>query len=138
MGVVQNYGSSDKVGKEVNTALRVLNPNSGGFPNVVRDSFFCQSGQPPCFFQQPAFPINLKAFSWRRIAFTPHPAMWILPLVGYAGVLLGFGFLTLAIGMRSIHPPPHPQPNLPWFLSGAQTLLTTRKQRRGFTISPSL
>lgn len=32
--------------------------------------------------------------------------MWILPLVGYAGVLLGFGFLTLAIGMRSIHPPP--------------------------------
>lgn len=29
--------------------------------------------------------------------------MWILPLVGYAGVLLGFGFLTLAIGLRS-HP----------------------------------
>lgn len=24
--------------------------------------------------------------------------MWIFPLVGYAGVLLGFGFLTLAIG----------------------------------------
>lgn len=24
--------------------------------------------------------------------------MWILPLVGYLGVLLGFGFLTLAIG----------------------------------------
>lgn len=25
--------------------------------------------------------------------------MWILPLVGYTGVLLGFGFLTLAIGI---------------------------------------
>lgn len=24
--------------------------------------------------------------------------MWILPFLGYAGVLLGFGFLTLAIG----------------------------------------
>lgn len=28
----------------------------------------------------------------------PIATMWILPLVGYAGVLLGFGFLTLAIG----------------------------------------
>ena len=27
-------------------------------------------------------------------------SMWILPFVGYAGLLLGFGFLTLAIGMR--------------------------------------
>lgn len=27
-----------------------------------------------------------------------HHDMWILPLVGYTGVLLGFGFLTLAIG----------------------------------------
>lgn len=25
--------------------------------------------------------------------------MWILPLVGYLGMALGFGFLTLAIGM---------------------------------------
>jgi hypothetical protein len=25
--------------------------------------------------------------------------MWILPLLGYVGVVLGFGFLTLAIGM---------------------------------------
>jgi hypothetical protein len=25
--------------------------------------------------------------------------MWILPLLGYVGVILGFGFLTLAIGM---------------------------------------
>ncbi len=24
--------------------------------------------------------------------------MWILPLVGYMGMALGFGFLTLAIG----------------------------------------
>jgi len=24
--------------------------------------------------------------------------MWILPLVGYIGMALGFGFLTLAIG----------------------------------------
>ncbi len=30
--------------------------------------------------------------------------MWILPLVGYLGVLLGFGFLTLAIG--TAHPSP--------------------------------
>lgn len=27
--------------------------------------------------------------------------MWILPLVGYTGILLGFGFLTLAIGTRA-------------------------------------
>lgn len=27
--------------------------------------------------------------------------MWILPLVGYLGVILGFSFLTLAIGMQS-------------------------------------
>jgi hypothetical protein len=25
--------------------------------------------------------------------------MWILPILGYVGVILGFGFLTLAIGM---------------------------------------
>jgi hypothetical protein len=25
--------------------------------------------------------------------------MWILPLVGYLGMAVGFGFLTLAIGM---------------------------------------
>ncbi|KAL9587347.1 MAG: hypothetical protein Q9212_000274 [Teloschistes hypoglaucus] len=35
------------------------------------------------------------------VNFKPQPAddqaMWVLPLVGYAGVLLGFGFLTLAI-----------------------------------------
>jgi hypothetical protein len=24
--------------------------------------------------------------------------MWILPILGYVGVILGFGFLTLAIG----------------------------------------
>lgn len=24
--------------------------------------------------------------------------MWILPLLGYLGVIVGFGFLTLAIG----------------------------------------
>lgn len=29
-----------------------------------------------------------------------HHDMWILPLVGYTGVLLGFGFLTLAIGIQ--------------------------------------
>lgn len=28
--------------------------------------------------------------------------MWILPLVGYLGVLIGFGFLTLAIGKQSL------------------------------------
>jgi hypothetical protein len=26
--------------------------------------------------------------------------MWILPLVGYFGVVVGFAFLTLAIGME--------------------------------------
>lgn len=25
--------------------------------------------------------------------------MWVLPLLGYVGVVLGFAFLTLAIGM---------------------------------------
>jgi hypothetical protein len=25
--------------------------------------------------------------------------MWILPLIGYVGMLLGFAFLTLAIGI---------------------------------------
>lgn len=28
-----------------------------------------------------------------------HFIMWILPLVGYLGVIVGFSFLTLAIGM---------------------------------------
>ena len=32
--------------------------------------------------------------------------MWILPLVGYLGVLLGFGFLTLAIGRCLPYPLP--------------------------------
>ena len=32
--------------------------------------------------------------------------MWILPLVGYLGVLLGFSFLTLAIGKLSTQYPP--------------------------------
>lgn len=27
--------------------------------------------------------------------------MWILPLVGYFGVVVGFAFLTLAIGMEA-------------------------------------
>lgn len=27
--------------------------------------------------------------------------MWILPFVGYLGIILGFGFLTLAIGTLS-------------------------------------
>ena len=26
--------------------------------------------------------------------------MWILPLVGYLGAVVGFGFLTLAIGKK--------------------------------------
>lgn len=28
--------------------------------------------------------------------------MWVLPLVGYLGLVLGFAFLTLAIGMRCL------------------------------------
>lgn len=27
--------------------------------------------------------------------------MWILPLVGYLGVIVGFAFLTLAIGKKN-------------------------------------
>jgi len=27
--------------------------------------------------------------------------MWVLPLLGYVGIVLGFAFLTLAIGMHS-------------------------------------
>lgn len=30
-----------------------------------------------------------------------HRTMWILPLLGYVGIVLGFAFLTLAIGMQS-------------------------------------
>jgi hypothetical protein len=29
-----------------------------------------------------------------------YAIMWILPLVGYFGVVVGFAFLTLAIGME--------------------------------------
>ena len=36
--------------------------------------------------------------------------MWILPLLGYLGVIVGFAFLTLAIGMS-------PRQNPPSFLS---------------------
>lgn len=41
---------------------------------------------------------------------TPHPLsfpfeMWILPLIGYAGVIVGFSFLTLAIGKELYHGP---------------------------------
>jgi hypothetical protein len=61
--------------------------------------------------------------------------MWILPLVGYLGVIVGFAFLTLAIG--KVHPqaPNHlaheitkPELNL--------TLLPL--QHRAYTTSPSL
>lgn len=31
--------------------------------------------------------------------------MWILPLVGYLGSIVGFCFLTLAIGTWSARPP---------------------------------
>lgn len=33
--------------------------------------------------------------------------MWILPLIGYAGVIVGFSFLTLAIGKELYHGPEH-------------------------------
>jgi Transmembrane adaptor Erv26 len=32
--------------------------------------------------------------------------MWILPLIGYTGVVVGFAFLTLAIGTLALQPPP--------------------------------
>ena len=58
-----------------------------------------------------------------RLTSTRLLAMWILPLIGYIGIALGFCFLTLAIGNAlppkaarlspipsSYHPPfPHPQ-----------------------------
>jgi hypothetical protein len=31
--------------------------------------------------------------------------MWILPLLGYVGIVLGFAFLTLAIGRVAFLPP---------------------------------
>lgn len=36
------------------------------------------------------------SFAHQRILL---PNMWILPFLGYVGVILGFAFLTLAIGM---------------------------------------
>jgi hypothetical protein len=38
--------------------------------------------------------------------------MWILPLVGYVGVILGFCFLTLAIGK---YPPPGVSLSFPFY-----------------------
>ncbi len=103
-----------KVGKEVNTASSCPEFKQWGASKRCAGFLFLPKRSTP----QPAFPTNLKLL-WRRIAFTPHPAMWILPLVGYAGVLLGFGFLTLAIGMRSIHPPT-PNQIFPGFCRGAK------------------
>jgi hypothetical protein len=37
--------------------------------------------------------------------------MYILPLIGYLGLLLGFSFLTLAIGIPSPLPPPPSSPS---------------------------
>ena len=52
--------------------------------------------------------------------------MWILPLVGYTGVLLGFGFLTLAIGTPLIgHPPVEPFVSRLHYTSFPPTILLT-------------
>ena len=48
--------------------------------------------------------------------------MWIFPLVGYAGVVLGFGFLTLAIGTLRF---PFPQSR-----PGTKHSLTTTSQKQ--------
>lgn len=52
---------------------------------------------------------EIRASCGHRLAFDEHEGtitcedaaatMWILPLVGYLGMCLGFGFLTLAIGI---------------------------------------
>ena len=60
--------------------------------------------------------------------------MWILPLIGYAGVLLGFAFLTLAIGKVYKHSSPRLKtvkyltsiPNSKW------PLLSLRARRRAY------
>jgi len=41
---------------------------------------------------------DLIANSQARKSHTSSFAMWILPLIGYVGLVLGFAFLTLAIG----------------------------------------
>jgi hypothetical protein len=43
--------------------------------------------------------------------------MYILPLIGYLGLLLGFSFLTLAIGIPSPCPLPSPFPRPPFLPS---------------------
>lgn len=66
---------------------------------------------------------------------TLHPrllhtsTMWILPLVGYLGVVLGFGFLTLAIGT--------PAPSIRSMSAGSAVLTFSPPQHQDCTTSRS-
>jgi hypothetical protein len=46
----------------------------------------------------PKRPLSNTSFNHASFIARPSNNMWILPLVGYIGLGLGFGFLTLAIG----------------------------------------
>jgi hypothetical protein len=68
-------------------------PTFRSFPRRLRRSHYC-SGNPRCHLSDLIARVKLPAFR-------PHSLennMWILPVLGYVGVILGFGFLTLAIG----------------------------------------
>lgn len=56
--------------------------------------------QPPCGLPRHlASADNVNLFRSDHIRCVANAnIMWILPLVGYVGILVGFGFLTLAIG----------------------------------------
>ena len=65
-----------------------------------RELFFAKASHSPPLMRNIVCPlrstsIQLRAFA--RSIGSLHK-MWILPLVGYLGVLIGFSFLTLAIG----------------------------------------
>jgi hypothetical protein len=49
---------------------------------------------PKCHLSDLIARVKLQAYQTPRL----RKNMWILPVLGYVGVILGFGFLTLAIG----------------------------------------
>ena len=61
--------------------------------------------------------------------------MWILPLVGYTGVLLGFGFLTLAIGIANNSQHNHPSSSNSILPSPFNQTLSETKLTAQFTAS---
>jgi hypothetical protein len=73
---------------------------------------FCQPRTPPrlsrgefaCAAARCLPSLNLTKQTPRGPA-TTFNTMWILPLLGYVGIVLGFAFLTLAIGRVAFLPP---------------------------------